>query len=58
MKLKKYLIQKKIPQHERDQLVLLTSEQEVLWVGGVGISDKIKVTGKPTHKISIKRNED
>lgn len=58
MKLKKYLIQKKIPQHERDQLVLLTSEQEVLWVGGVGISDKIKVTDKPTHKICIKRNED
>lgn len=58
MKLKKYLIQKKIPQYERNQLLLLTSNNEVLWVGGVGMSDKIKVLERPTHKISIKRKEE
>ncbi|MCR5266836.1 MAG: tRNA lysidine(34) synthetase TilS [Cyanobacteria bacterium RUI128] len=54
MKLKKYLNQKKIPQHKRDGLIVLASGNEILWVGGVGVSDKIKVTGKPTNKISIK----
>ncbi len=54
MKLKKYLMAKKIPQHKRDNLLLLTDENEVLWVAGVGLSDKIKTTDKPTHKISIK----
>ncbi|MBO6273248.1 tRNA lysidine(34) synthetase TilS [bacterium] len=53
MKLKKYLMEKKIPQHKRDKLVLLTNNEEVLWVGGVGMSDKIKVVNKPTHLIKL-----
>ena len=53
-KLKKYLMEKKIPQHERDNLILLTDGHEILWVAGIGLSDKIKTTTKPTHKISIK----
>lgn len=57
MKLKKYLNQKKIPQHKRDGLVMLASGSEILWVGGVGVSDKIKVIGKPTNKISVKYKE-
>lgn len=57
MKLKKYLINKKIPEHKRDKLVLLACGTEILWVGGVGVSDKIKTTTKPTHKISIKYGE-
>ena len=48
MKLKKYLIQKKIPQEERDNLILLALNNEVLWVIGVGISEKLKVANKPT----------
>jgi len=56
VKLKKYLIDKKIAQHKRDKLVLLCSENEVLWVAGVGLSDKIKVTDSPTHKLSIRYN--
>ena len=58
MKLKKYLINKKIPQHKRDKLILLCSGNEVLWVAGIGMSHKIKVTQKPTHKLTIKYNED
>ena len=58
MKLKKYLIDKKIPQHKRDKLLLLCKDDEVLWVAGVGLSDKIKTITNPTHKLSVKYNED
>lgn len=53
MKLKKYLMSKKIPQYLRDNLLLLTDGNEILWVGGVGLSEKIKVKNNPTHKLSI-----
>ncbi|MDY6311210.1 MAG: tRNA lysidine(34) synthetase TilS [Cyanobacteriota bacterium] len=52
-KLKKYLNSKKIPNHEKDRLIMLTQGKEVLWIAGVGLSDKIKVKTKPTHKIEI-----
>lgn len=57
MKLKKYLNQKNLPQHKRDGLAILAVENEVLWVGGVGMSDKIKTISNPTHKLSIKYGE-
>lgn len=53
-KIKKYLNEKKIPAHEKDKLILLTRDKEVFWVAGVGLSDKIKVTDKPTHVIKLK----
>ncbi|MCM1265678.1 MAG: tRNA lysidine(34) synthetase TilS, partial [Candidatus Gastranaerophilales bacterium] len=58
MKLKKYLMSKNIPQHERDSLILLCHENEVLWVAGVGLSDKIKTTDKSTHRLCIKYKEE
>lgn len=57
MKLKKYLMSKNIPQFKRDNLILLTDENEILWVAGVGLSDKIKTVTNPTHKISVKYRE-
>jgi len=53
-KLKKYLNEKKVPQHEKDKLLLLVDGNEVLWVPGLGISDKIKVVDKVTHVIKLK----
>ena len=54
-KLKKYLNSRKIPNHIKDDLLLLTQGNEVLWVAEIGISDKIKVKDKATHKITIRR---
>ncbi len=54
-KFKKYLNEKKIPKHEKDDLILLTYNNEILWIAGIGISDKIKVINKPTHIIRVKR---
>lgn len=53
MKLKKYLNSKGVPRHSRDNLLLLCSENEVLWVVGVGLSNKISVKDKPTHVIEV-----
>lgn len=54
MKLKKYLMSKSVPQHRRDNLILLCKGNEVLWVAGIGLSNKIQVTDKPTHRISLR----
>ncbi len=56
-KLKKYLNEKKIPNHEKNNLLFLCQENEILWAIGLGISDKIKVTDKPTHRIKIYKQE-
>ena len=54
MKLKKYLISKSVPNHKKDKLILLCQDDEVLWVAGIGLSNKIQVTDKPTHKIVLR----
>lgn len=54
-KFKKYLNEKKIPNHEKDSIILLCRENEVFWAAGLGLSDKIKVTDKPTHVISLRK---
>ena len=57
MKLKKYLMSKKIAQHKRDELILLCDENEVLWVAGIGLSEKIKTTKTSTHKLQIREQQ-
>ena len=43
---------KKIPNHEKNNLIsFLTQGNEILWAIGLGISDKIKVTNNPTHRL-------
>lgn len=54
-KLKKYLNEKKFPTHKKDKLILLCKDNEVLWVAGVGLNDKIKVVNTPTHVLTLKR---
>lgn len=57
-KIKKYLNEKKIPNHEKDKIPMLCNGEEVLWVAGYGISDKIKVINKPTHIIELRGNNE
>ena len=53
MKLKKYFINKSIPSFQRDKILLLCSGQEVLWAAGVGMSEKLRVTDNPTHRLEV-----
>ncbi len=57
-KLKKYLNEKKIPNHKKEDLLFLACGNEILWALGLGISDKIKVENNPTHRLKFYKNED
>ena len=52
-KLKKFLNEKKIPKHEKDNLLLLCAGNEVLWIPGLALSDKIKVVNRATHILKL-----
>lgn len=54
MKLKKYLNSKGISQHNKDELILLCKDSEILWVAGVGLSNKLKVVNTPSHVLELK----
>ena len=56
-KLKKYLNEKKVPNHKKDSLLFLTQDKEILWAINLGISDKIKVREKPTHIMRFYKKE-
>jgi tRNA(Ile)-lysidine synthase len=47
-KLKDLLIDRKIPVEERDRIPLLLWNGEIVWVAGVAISEKFKITGDTT----------
>lgn len=53
MKLKKYLINKNIPSHDRDKIILLCSGNEILWAVGIGLNEKLRTTKNPTHKLTL-----
>ena len=42
IKLKDYFIDKKIPEHKRNNIPLLCSGKEVLWAIGVGLNEKLR----------------
>ncbi|MDD3236612.1 MAG: tRNA lysidine(34) synthetase TilS [Candidatus Gastranaerophilales bacterium] len=53
MKLKKYFINKNIPSHDRDKIILLCCGKEVLWAIGVGLSEKLRTKNNPSHKLEL-----
>lgn len=55
MKLKKYFINKKIPEHDRDSIILLCKGKEVLWAVGIGLSEKLRAKEKPGYKIKLEK---
>jgi tRNA(Ile)-lysidine synthase len=58
MKLKKYFINKNIPEHDREKIVLLCKNNEVLWAVGIGLSEKLRTKDIPTHKLKMETSED
>ena len=53
MKLKDYFIEKKVPEHLRDEIPLLCKGKEVLWAIGVGISEKLRADLSQKEKCII-----
>lgn len=52
-KLKDYLIDSKIPQSQRDSLVLLADGKEIIWVVGMRISEAYKITQETKRILSV-----
>lgn len=52
-KLKKYLNDKKIPNHEKAKMLFLCNGKEIFWAAYAGISEKIKVKDKPSHVLKL-----
>lgn len=42
--LKKYFCEIKMPQEKRDSVIILASDSEVIWIEGIGASEKYRVT--------------
>lgn len=57
IKLKKFLINRSVPRFTRNGLKVLALGNEVLWVPGLGISQKLKIKDKntPTHLLKLKK---
>ncbi len=53
MKLKKYFINKNIPEHDRDKILLLCKDKEVLWAIGAGVSEKLRAADIPMYRIEM-----
>jgi len=51
MKLSDFLINMKIPLIDKDNIVLLATRSEIVWVCGVRMSDKFKITEKTSNFI-------
>ncbi len=57
MKLKKYFINKNIPEHDRDKTVLLCKDNEVLWAAGIGLSEKLRTKDLPQYRLKMEKLE-
>lgn len=55
MKLKKYLINHYTNRQTREVIPVIAADNEIYWVIGVGLSDKVKVINTPTHVFEIIR---
>ena len=56
-KLKDYFIDRKIPQEERDRILLLADGSHVVWIIGYRLSAYYKITEKTKHVIQIHYKE-
>ncbi len=55
MKLKDYLINEKIEQNKKDELMLLCKENEVIWILGMKISEKYKVKNNEFYELKARK---
>ncbi|MDI6775930.1 MAG: tRNA lysidine(34) synthetase TilS [Syntrophales bacterium] len=51
--LKCYFIDEKIPQCERRRIPLLVDDQSVLWIGGMRLSERVKITDKTRRVVKV-----
>lgn len=55
-KIKDYFINEKIPREKRDKLLLLESDNDILWIIGYRISEKYKITDHTKTILKVQMN--
>lgn len=55
-KLKKYFVDEKVPEYQRDQVLLLADDTHILWVIGYRVSEDVKVTQHTKRILEIQVN--
>ncbi len=58
MKLKKLFINKNIPKNERESVILLCKNNEILWAHGICVSEKLRVNDFPEYVLKIRKGGD
>ncbi len=54
VKLKKYIHTHRPPDWDQHKpLVVIASGSEIIWIPGIGLSEAVRVTGWPTHRLSF-----
>lgn len=56
-KLKNFLVDQKVPRENRDFLPLLVDDQDVLWIPGIRMSEKVKITKESKHLLRVSYEE-
>ncbi|MBI4743825.1 MAG: tRNA lysidine(34) synthetase TilS [Actinobacteria bacterium] len=56
-KLQDFLVDEKIPKRKRDKIVIVESNQCVVWVGGLRIDDRFKITDKTNNVLILELRE-
>jgi len=54
-KLKKFFINNKVPRHRRPLVPLVTSAERIVWIAGMRIDDRFRVTDKTRSVLVIRR---
>jgi len=52
-KLNRYMIDQKIPRDEREKIIVLRDEQEILWIIGGRISETYKITENTVRALQV-----
>ncbi|OPY56713.1 MAG: tRNA(Ile)-lysidine synthase [Pelotomaculum sp. PtaU1.Bin035] len=53
IKLKDFLIKQKVPREERDYLPIISTPEEIIWVGGVRVGENWKIGGNTTKMLHL-----
>ena len=54
---KKLFIEMKLPHDKRDELLMLAKDSEILWIEGIGVSEKHKITDDTKRILVLEINE-
>ena len=52
-KLSDYFIDKKLNSHQKSKQLVLTADDEIIWICGDRISDRVKITEKTSKMLEL-----